>query len=145
MAEQQLCYEDVEVGEMIPPLVKHPTKRQLVQWAVATGDLYEIHYDKDFALAAGLPGVIVQGRLKAAFLAQFLIDRLGRDGRLKRWECSYRGLDTPDQALTCSGKVAKKYIAADEHCLELEVWIENAKGEHTTVGRAVAVVPSKVD
>ena len=60
MAEQ-VFYEDVEVGSEIPCLVKHPTPRQLVKWAGASGDYYEIHYDKDFAQANGLPGIIVHG------------------------------------------------------------------------------------
>ncbi len=47
---KQVFYEDVEVGMEIPPLVKTPSTRQLVMWAGASGDYYEIHYDKDFAL-----------------------------------------------------------------------------------------------
>jgi len=45
----QVFYEDVSEGMEIPSLLKHPTTRQLVMWAGGSGDLYEIHYDKDFA------------------------------------------------------------------------------------------------
>ena len=63
MAEQ-VFYEDVEVGSEIPALVKYPTTMQLVKFAGATGDYYQIHYDKDFAQASGLSGVIVHGWLQ---------------------------------------------------------------------------------
>lgn len=63
----QLYWDDVKVGVEIPRLIKHPTTRQLVKWAGASGDYYEVHYDKDFAQDKGLQGVIVHGRLKAAF------------------------------------------------------------------------------
>ena len=46
---EQIYYEDVKVDTELPTLVKHPTPRQLVMWAGAAGDLFEIHYDKDFA------------------------------------------------------------------------------------------------
>ena len=47
---KQLYYEDVDEGEEVPVLVKSPTNRQLVKFTGASGDYYEIHYDKDFAL-----------------------------------------------------------------------------------------------
>ena len=49
----QPYYEDIEVPYEIPPLVKLPSTRQLVKWAFASGDYYEIHYDKDFAQSQG--------------------------------------------------------------------------------------------
>ena len=63
MSKQPLYYDDVQVGDALPPLVKNPTTRQLVQYAGASGDYYEIHYDHHFAVQAGLKdGVIVHGK-----------------------------------------------------------------------------------
>ena len=47
MSKQQLYYDDVQVGDALPPLVKNPTTRQLVQYAGASGDYYEIHVRRD--------------------------------------------------------------------------------------------------
>ncbi len=47
---KQLFWEDVEEGTEITTLEKQPTTQQLVRWAGASGDFYQIHYDKDFAL-----------------------------------------------------------------------------------------------
>ena len=58
---QQPYIQDVEPGQELTPLVKQPTTRQLVMYAGASGDFYEIHYDKDYALAQRLPGVILHG------------------------------------------------------------------------------------
>ena len=74
--------DDVEVGLELPTLVKQPTTRQLVMYAGASGDFYEIHYDKDFAVDQGLPGVILHGALKSAFLAQVVTGWMGSEGRL---------------------------------------------------------------
>ena len=92
----------VAVGDELPDLVKHPTSRQLVQYAGAQGDFYEIHYDQAFARSVGLPGVILHGLLKAAFLGQLVTDWAGDDGRLKTFEVSYRGVDMPHLAFALS-------------------------------------------
>jgi acyl dehydratase len=140
---EQLYYENVEVGAEIPQLIKHITTQQLVKWAGAAGDYYQIHYDKDFALSQGLPGVIVQGKLKYAFLTQMLTDWIGERGMLKRLGVSYRGMDFPGEDLICKGKVTNKYVKDNKHYVECEVWTENPKGERTTPGTAVVILPSK--
>jgi len=140
---EQVFYEDVEVGSEIPSLVKQTTRRQLVQWAGASGDFYEIHYNKDFALAAGLPDVILHGRLKSAYLGQMLTDWIGLEGNLKKYNVRYRGMDFPEQDLACKGKVTKKYVQDNEHLVELDIWTENPKGEKTIIGTAVVSLPAK--
>jgi acyl dehydratase len=139
----RIYYEDVEVGTVIPPLVKQPTTRQLVRWAGASGDLNEVHYDKDLALSWGLPGVIVHGLLKYQFLVQMLTDWIGVDGDIRKVSCQYRGMDYPGDTLTCSGTVVGKFIEEGRHCLECEIALENQRGERTTPGRAVLVVPCR--
>lgn len=137
-------YEDVEVGTEVPPLVKHPTTRQLVKWAGASGDYYEIHYDKDFAQSqGGLPGLIVHGWLTASFLAQLVTDWMGEEATLKKFGCSYRGMHVPGEDITLKGKIAKKYEQEGKFCVELEVWAENTKGERTIPGTATVYLPSR--
>ena len=76
--------DDAAVGTELPALVKEPTTRQLVMYAGASGDFYEIHYDKDFAAEQGLPGVILHGALKSAYLGQLVTDWVGAEGRVPR-------------------------------------------------------------
>ena len=92
----QIYFENVNVGDEIPKLVKNCTTQQLVMWAAGSGDMYPIHYDRDFAVGNGLPGVIVHGALKNAFLGQLLHDWIGEKGQIKKYNCQYRGMDVPD-------------------------------------------------
>jgi len=139
----QLYYEDVAVGSEIAPLVKQPTTRQLVMWAGASGDYSPIHYDKDFAQSRGLPGVIVHGQLIGSFLGQLMTDWVGEKGMLRKLNCSYRGMNYPGEALTCQGKVTKKYVEGGEHYVECSLWVENPKGEKTVSGKAIVILPSR--
>ncbi len=138
---KQVYFNDVEAGSGIPALVKNPTTRQLVRWAGASGDFNEIHYDQDFARSTGLPGVIIHGRLKAAFLGQLMTNWAGAEGQLKKFSCSYKSMDAPGSSLTCKGKVARKYEKDGQGLVDCEIWIENAKGEKTTDGKATVMLP----
>lgn len=138
---KQLFYDEVQIGQALPSLVKHPTKRQLVKWAGASGEYYELHYDKDFAQSKGLPGVIVHGMLMGSFLGQMLTDWIGDEGTLKKLNTLNRAMVFPDQDLTCKGIVTKKYLLNEEGIIECDIWLENAKGEKAITGMAVASLP----
>lgn len=142
MAEQ-VYWEDVDEGMELPALVKEPTTRQLVQYAGASGDFYEIHYDKDFAIGNQLDGPILHGALKSAFLGQLVTDWMGPLGTLKRLQCQYRGMDAPGQPITVKGSVTRKYAADGEYLVECELRLENAAGQNTTPGSATVALPSR--
>jgi acyl dehydratase len=123
---------NVRAGQELPELVKEPTTQQLVRYAGASGDFYQIHYDQDFARSTGLPGVILHGLLKAGFLAQLVTGWAGREARLTSFEVSYRGLDLPGRPCRCRGVV--KSVDGDQALLE--VWTEDPDGNRTTIGNA---------
>jgi acyl dehydratase len=119
-----------EVGHEFE-LVKNPTTRTLVQYAGASGDFYEIHYDHDFARSVGLPGVILHGLLQAGFLAQLVTD-FGGDSRLKSFQVSYRGMAQPGRPFRCKGVVK----SVEDGEVKLEIWGEDADGKKTVIGSA---------
>jgi hydroxyacyl-ACP dehydratase HTD2-like protein with hotdog domain len=129
-------WNDVNEGMEIPTLKKNCSTQQLVQWAAGSGDFYQIHYDKDFAMGTGLPGLIVHGALKHAFLGQLLHDWAGNSGRIKKFGCSYRGMDYPEKDILCKGVVKRKYEENGEKLVDLEVWTEDPDGKKTTPGFA---------
>ena len=140
---EQLYFEDIAEGDEIPSLVKQPTTQQLVMWAGASGDYNPIHYDKDFAMSRGLPGVVVQGQLVGNFLGQLVTDWMGEQGVLKKLSCSYKGMNYPGEDIICRGRINKKYVTDGEHLLECSLWAENAKGEKTVTGMALVVMPAR--
>ena len=142
MAEQ-VYWDDVTEGMELPSMVKNPTTQQLVKYAGASGDYYQIHYDKDFAQSTGLDGVILHGALKNAFLGQFMTDWMGPSGTLKRLACQYRGMDFPEQAITAKGTVTRKYREQGKNLVDCTIWLENLEGQKTTPGSATVALPSK--
>jgi acyl dehydratase len=128
----------LKVGDRLPTLTKHPTTRQLVKYAGASGDFYEIHYDDSYAKGtAGLPGVILHGLLKAAWLGELVSTWAGPDAFVRRVEASYRGLDLPGVPFRLEGTITSLETESDGSTLvELEVWGESADGTRSTPGSA---------
>ncbi|MDT7944269.1 MAG: MaoC/PaaZ C-terminal domain-containing protein [Dehalococcoidia bacterium] len=141
--EQKVYFEDVQEGQEVPTLTMHCDSQRLVMWAAASGDFYQIHYDKDFAQATGLPERIVHGALKHALLGRMLHEWVAPRGRVKRLAVQYRGMDMVNEDVICKGVVTKKYRQDGENIVELEVWTENPQGQKTTPGTAIVTLPSR--
>lgn len=141
----QLFFEDVGEGMELPVLEKNPTTQQLVMYAGASGDFYQIHYDQGFARETGLPDVIIHGALKNAFLGQLITDWIGEHGTLRKLGVQYRGMDIPGTPVYIKGVVKSKSVQDGENIVECDIWLENQKGEKTTPGYAVVTLPSRTD
>jgi acyl dehydratase len=109
------------------------TLRTLVQYAGASGDFYEMHYDVPFAHERGHAELSVHGLLKTAWLGQLVDDWFAGHGRVVSFEVSYRGMDYRDQPVTCGGEVTRRQGTT----LEVALWTRNADGDTTTTGAAV--------
>lgn len=123
---------ELSPGQELPPLVVTPDLRRLVEYAGASGDFYEMHYDLDFARRLGHPELAVHGLLKAALLGRLVTSWLGEGGRLVTFEVSYRGMDFRDRPYTCRARVAE----VDGDTAVLDLWGEDSDGRRTTLGRA---------
>ena len=139
----QVYFESIEVGMELPTLEKGPTTQQLVKYAGASGDYYQIHYDQRFARDSGLPDVILHGALKNAFLGQLMTDWIGQEGTLKRLTAQYRGMDVPGTPIYAKGVVTKKHVEGEENLVECDIWLEDHEGKKTTPGSAVVSLPSR--
>jgi len=151
---KQLYWEDVEVDTEVTTLPKVATRRMLVKWAGASGDFNPLHYDDSFAESQGVGKPIIHGALKRQWLIQLMTDWIGEEGTLRKFSCQYRAMDYPrlmktmtepqeGETLYCKGKVTKKYVEGDEHCVDCIIGVENEKGEITTPGRATVILPSR--
>jgi hypothetical protein len=154
MAKKQYYYEDMEVGKELPTLEKVATTQRLVMWAGASGDFNPLHYEDTFAGSQGVGSPIIHGALKRSWLGHLATSIAGDVGFVKRFACQYRGMDYPRKMKSMTepqegetwlvkGTVTNKYVEGDEHIVECEIWVENAKGEKTTPGSAIVVLPSR--
>ncbi|MBE0480269.1 MAG: hypothetical protein IBX68_04755 [Dehalococcoidia bacterium] len=154
MSNNQIFWEDVKEGMELPTLPKIAHSVMLVKWAGASGDFNPHHYEDAFAKSQGTGGVIVHGLLKHAWLVQLVTNWMGDEGFMKKFSCQYRGMDYPRLMKTmnepvegetwlCKGKIVKKFVDGENHCVDLEIGVENGKGEVTTPGTATVILPTR--
>jgi len=144
MAAKQVYYEDIEIGDEIPSLIKAPLSlTTIVKFAGASGDFAPLHHDVDFAKSIGLPHAIAHGPMKLEYMSQIMTNFAGDLGRLKRLEVQFRGMDFPGDVVVGKGAVSNKFIDGEDHCVECEIYMENQRQKSTT-GKAVVVLPCRV-
>ncbi|MCY4367007.1 MAG: MaoC family dehydratase N-terminal domain-containing protein [Chloroflexi bacterium] len=142
---EQRYFEDVTVGDRLPPVVKGPmTTSHLVRWAAANGNYARIHWDLPFAqMEQGLPNVVVNGSLKNQYLGQLMIDFAGEEGWFKRFFVQHRGMDYPGDVLTASGVVSGKQEAGEFGVIDCVVELTNSRGQQTAAGEASVILPRR--
>ena len=143
MKYSRAYFEDVQVGDELPALVKGPIQQiQLTRYAGASGDFNPIHQDDEFAKAAGMGGVFAHGMLSMGFVAQAVTDWAGA-GTVRKIGVRFTALVRLKDTVTCKGRVLAKSSKDDVHTVDLEIWAETQKGEKVVTGKATVALPSR--
>ena len=143
MKYAEVYFEDVKVGDELPPLVKGPIQQiQLTRYAGASGDFNPIHQDDEFARAAGMGGVFAHGMLSMGFVGQLVTDWAGA-GQVRKLGVRFAGLVRLKDTITCRGRVLARSSKDDANLVDLEVWAENDKGDKVVTGKATVALPAR--
>ena len=97
----------VVVGDERTALVVDSVERSMfVRYAGASGDFNPIHWDREFARAAGYDDVFAMGMFPAGILAGFLSAWLGRES-VRRFRCRFVDQTWAGEQLICGGRVVQ--------------------------------------
>jgi hydroxyacyl-ACP dehydratase HTD2-like protein with hotdog domain len=122
----------------IPELVVTPDRMQIFMFSAATWNRHRIHYDKDAALAEGLPDVVVQRALIGNLFARSLTGWLGDAGEIRELAWKVSASAVPDRALHCTGEALALEAGAGARELDCELRITDADA------RAIAAAHARV-
>jgi acyl dehydratase len=136
-------FEDVQVGDEIPRLVKAPvTHLQLVRYAGASGDFNPLHTDPKIGEMLGIGGIIAHGMLIMGFLGQLLSDYVGPTA-LRKFGVRFRSMTRLDDVITCSGTITEKYEADGEARIAGKIQAVDQNGDVKASGTFVAALPKR--
>jgi acyl dehydratase len=82
-------FDEVAVGDELPPLSVTVTRTDLVRYAGASGDLNPIHWNERFARDVGLPNVIAHGMLTMALAGRLVTTWAGDPGAVVDYGVSF--------------------------------------------------------
>jgi len=139
----KLYYEDVQVGDAIPKLVKSPVSHlQLVRYAGASGDFNPLHTDPKIGEMIGIGGIIAHGMLIMGFVGQLLSDYVGPTA-LRKFHVRFKGMTRIDEEITCTGTITEKYEADGEGRIAGKVQAADQNGDVKVAGTFVAALPRR--
>ena len=135
--------DDVTKGFELTPVTRLQSQKRFVRYAQASNDLSEIHYNYTLVRERGMPDVVGQGALSAAYIGNMITNWCSPDGYLKKLSVQYRHFTVPGDVVTTRGVVRRKRRQNAENLVDLDVWAENQNGRKVTLGKATVGLPSR--
>src|SRR4051794_12091978 len=75
-------YDDVQIGDVLPPRTVEIRRENLVRYAGASGDFNPIHWNARFAREVGLPDVIAHGMFTMGTAVEIVTSWAGDPGAI---------------------------------------------------------------
>ncbi len=139
---KQPYFEEVTVGQEIPPVEKKVDILNLVMYHGTIWVYDKIHFDHLYAVERrGLPGAVAPGNIGVDYYAHLLSAWVGEKGRTCKITTQYRNFMVEGDTLQCGGRVKAKYVKEGKGYVELDLWINNQKGANCVPGKAVVELP----
>ncbi|MBI3328848.1 MAG: hypothetical protein HYZ81_19360 [Nitrospinae bacterium] len=134
-----MYFEEVRIGQSLPPLERIITLPMMVAYAGATWDWHRYHYDQAVAKAMGQPAPFVDGQMFGGLLAKLVLDWAGPDAMLRKLRLRYRGMVYAGERVICQGQVSRIEERDGRSLVVCELRIEAGDGR-TGVDSASAEV-----
>ncbi len=143
MRGPQICFEDVSVGDELPPVTLDINTKRIFLQASGSQDWYPVHFDPAFAQKAGHPDVFMNTGFIQAALVRLLTDWMGDAGFLKRLRFEMRRQFRPGDTMICRATVRETAPTAGEGRVRLDISAENAREGVATVAEAEVILPRR--
>jgi len=121
-------FEQVKVGEELPPLDVPTTAALVVGGALASRDFTPVHHDKAAAQAQGLPDVFMNILTTNGLVGRYVSDWAGPEAIVKGFASKLGGPNMPGDTLKLRGKV----LSATEGRVAVQITGTNGWGNHVT-------------
>jgi acyl dehydratase len=139
----QITYEDVEAGALIPAVSFPVTRLSLVKYCGASGDFNVIHWNERIARAVGLPDVIAHGMFTMAQAGRFVTDWAGPAAMVTEFGVRFSSMvvvpdDDAGASIEVSGQIEEKL---EGNRVAIALTARSAGAKVLTRARAVVRLP----
>ncbi len=124
-------------GTPLVPVHKRPLQDQIAVFSMIRRHFRNIHTDIEVARRAGLRDTLAQGQMETVYLTELLTGFFGASWFTTGWlKVKFLRPVYCGDRLTVRGAVSGERQQGADTLLDLEVWVENDKGEMTAAGWA---------
>lgn len=134
-----LRFEDVEVGQELPPLDVPLTAAIVVGGALASRDYTPVHHDRSAAQAQGMQDVFMNILTTNGYVGRYVSDWAGPDAALTGLAVKLGTPNLPGDTMKLSGKVVATDPSA--HSVEVQIVGKNSWGNHVE-GKVTLTLPA---
>jgi acyl dehydratase len=128
VSHESLRYDDVKVGDELPPLDVPLTTTLIVGAALASRDFTPVHHDKAAAQAQGMGDVFMNILTTNGFVGRFVTDWAGRDAVIRNVAIKLGAPNLPGDTMKMRGRVVGK----QDGIVVVSVTGKNNWGDHVT-------------
>lgn len=136
MTGVSLRYDDVAVGDELPPLPIPLTRTLIVATAIASRDYQDVHHDPGLANDRGSPDIFMNILSSNGFVGRYVTDWAGPDALLKSVKIRLGAPNYPGDTMTMTGTVTGKA----DGVVEVTCKGSNSLGDHVS-GTVTLVLP----
>ena len=146
MDYRSLFWEDIEENTQLPTLEYELSLLRLVAFTRATGLYDYVHFDRDYARAAGSRDAFISTPHVAGLLGRLMTDWAGPEADIRSLTFSMQKQSCTNDMLIVSGRVGRKYKSAQGEYLadivDLNIGHDFEPG--TLAAHATIALPSRV-
>ncbi len=123
MNKETLKFQNVAVGDKLPPLEIDISSSMIIGAAIASRDFTPVHHDKKAAQECGLPDVFMNILTSNGFMGRFVTDWAGPGSTIKGIDIKLGAPNLPGFVMTVTGEVTATHD--DTGLVEVGVMGEN--------------------
>jgi len=131
-------YDDVQVGEELPPLAIPLSRTLIVATAIASRDYQDVHHDPGLAQERGSPDIFMNILTTNGFVGRYVTDWAGPNAVFKSTKIRLGAPNYPGDTMTMTGTVTKK----ENGLIEVAIKGSNSLGDHV-VGTVTLELPDR--
>lgn len=102
-----------------------------------------VHWETEFAHKVGVPGAYDYGPERCSWMTHFITNWIGDNGMLHKLYSEIRRHNPEGDIIYINGEVTDKYQEQGKHYIAFDIKLTNQEGALSSLGRAVAELPSR--
>ena len=123
-----LRYDEVEVGDELPPLELPITPTVIIAGAIASRDFQDVHHDRDLAVQRGSKDIFMNILTTNGYVGRFVTDWAGPEALLRSVDIRLGAPNYAGDTMKMTGCVKQKR----DGVLTIEIVGANSLGNHVT-------------
>ena len=129
-------FDDVQVGDELPPLEIPLTRSLIVATAIASRDYQDVHHDPGLAVQKGSKDIFMNILSTNGFVGRYVTDWAGPDAIIRSVSIRLGVPNYPGDSMTMTGSVTAKA----DGVVDVSVRGANGLGDHVTGKVSVELV-----